>query len=94
MSEIFLDIYIEHLDEGGYLATSDDLQGLIAQGRTIAETMEIAQDVARKLIESYMDHGDPLPPLFETVKTFLRKRFSYSNCIFCAVDPQSPISNL
>ncbi|MHC1610282.1 MAG: type II toxin-antitoxin system HicB family antitoxin [Candidatus Methanospirareceae archaeon] len=37
------------------------LQGLIAQGRTIAETMEIAQDVARKLIESYIEHGDPLP---------------------------------
>ncbi len=23
--------------------------------------MEIAQDVARKLIESYTEHGDPLP---------------------------------
>jgi predicted RNase H-like HicB family nuclease len=23
--------------------------------------MEIAQDVARKLIESYIEHGDPLP---------------------------------
>jgi hypothetical protein len=23
--------------------------------------MEIAQDVARKLIESYVEHGDPLP---------------------------------
>lgn len=62
MSEFFLDIQIESLEEGGYLATSPDLQGLIAQGRTIAETMEIAQDVARKLIESCLEHGDPLPP--------------------------------
>lgn len=62
MSEIFLDIQIESLEEGGYLATSPDLQGLIAQGRTIAETMEIAQDVARKLIESCLEHGDPLSP--------------------------------
>lgn len=62
MSELILGINIEPLDEGGYLATSDDLQGLIAQGRTMAETMEIAQDVARKLIESYLEHGDPLPP--------------------------------
>jgi antitoxin HicB len=61
MSEIFLSIQIEPLEEGGYLATSQDLQGLIAQGRTVAETMEIAQDVARKLIESYVEHGDPLP---------------------------------
>lgn len=62
MNELILSISIEPLDEGGYLATSDELQGLIAQGRTIAETMEIAQDVARKLIESYLEHGDPLPP--------------------------------
>ena len=61
MSEIIVSINIEPLEEGGYLATSDDLQGLIAQGRTIAETMEIAQDVARKLVESYLEHGDPLP---------------------------------
>jgi hypothetical protein len=33
-----------------YLATSVDLQGLIAQGRTVAETIEIVRDVARKLI--------------------------------------------
>jgi predicted RNase H-like HicB family nuclease len=62
MSECLIPIKIAPLEEGGFLATSDLLQGLIAQGRTIAETMEIAQDVARKLIESYLEHGDPLPP--------------------------------
>jgi len=61
MTETMIKIKIEKLDEGGYLATSDTLQGLIAQGRTIAETIEIAQDVAKKLIESYIEHGDPLP---------------------------------
>ncbi len=61
MSEYLISIKIEELEEGGYLATSDTLQGLVAQGRTIAETMEIAQDIARKLIESYIEHGDPLP---------------------------------
>ncbi len=61
MSEYLLSITIRKLDEGGYLATSDGIQGLIAQGRTISETMEIAQDVARKLMESYLEHGDPLP---------------------------------
>lgn len=60
--EILLSLQIEPLDEGGYLATSEELQGLLAQGRTVAETMEIAQDVARKLVESYLEHGDPLPP--------------------------------
>lgn len=62
MSELIVSIRFEPLAEGGYLATSYDLQGLIAQGRTMAETLEIAQDVARKLIESYLEHGDPLPP--------------------------------
>lgn len=61
MSEILISLHVEKLEEGGYLATSKDLPGLIAQGRTIAETIEIAQDVARKIIESYIEHGDPLP---------------------------------
>jgi predicted RNase H-like HicB family nuclease len=45
-------IHIERLPEGLYLATSNDIQGLVAQGRTITETMEIARDVCKKLIES------------------------------------------
>lgn len=50
--EAVLNIHIEQLTEGVYLATSDDLQGLIAQGRTVAEALEIARDIARKLIEA------------------------------------------
>ena len=61
MSEYLIPISIEHLKEGEYLATSPVLQGLVAQGRTIAETIEIAEDVARKIIESCIEHGDPLP---------------------------------
>ena len=61
MAEVMISIQIEPLAEGGYLATSEDLQGFLAQGRTVAETIEIAQDVARKIVESCMEHGDPLP---------------------------------
>lgn len=50
--EKIINIHIEKLPEGYFLATSDDIQGLVAQGRTIAETIEIARDVAKKLIES------------------------------------------
>jgi hypothetical protein len=35
---------------------------LVAYRRTVAETLEIAQDVARKLIESCIEHGNSLPP--------------------------------
>ncbi len=62
MSEALLNLHVERLPEGDFLATSDDLPGLLAQGRTMAETLEIAQDVARKLIEAHLEHGDPLPP--------------------------------
>jgi predicted RNase H-like HicB family nuclease len=53
--EKILHIHIEKLPEGVYLATSDSVQGLVVQGRTVAETLEIARDVARKLIEAQQE---------------------------------------
>ncbi len=50
--ERIINIHIKKLPGGTYLATSDDVQGLVAQGRTATETLEIARDVARKLIEA------------------------------------------
>ena len=65
--EHMIQLHIEKLPEGVYLATSDDLQGLIAQGRTLQETLEIARDVAKKLIESQIGFAeDMLPPLRES----------------------------
>jgi len=53
--ERLLTLHVEKLPEGVFLATSDDLPGLVAQGRTITETLEIARDVARKLIEARIE---------------------------------------
>lgn len=50
--EKLIQLHIEKLPEGVYLATSDDLQGLVAQGKTLKETLEIARDVAHQLIEA------------------------------------------
>jgi len=50
--EHIANLHIEKLPEGVYLATSDDIPGLVAQGRTITETLEIARDVAKKLLEA------------------------------------------
>lgn len=69
MSEILIKLHIERLPEGVYLATSDDLPGLVAQGRTVAETVEIARDVSRKLIESCREHGDSLPDSIKPAET-------------------------
>jgi predicted RNase H-like HicB family nuclease len=35
---------------------------LVAEGRTIGEAVEIAQGLVRKIVESCLEHGDPLPP--------------------------------
>ncbi|MEB3341264.1 type II toxin-antitoxin system HicB family antitoxin [Okeania sp.] len=50
--EKLLQLEIEKLPEGVYLATSDALPGLVAQGESLTETLEIARDVANKLIEA------------------------------------------
>ena len=50
-----VNVRIEKLPGAVYLATSDDVQGLAAQGRTITETLEIARDVAKKLIEAEVE---------------------------------------
>lgn len=57
--ERIVGIHVEKLPDGVYLATSDEIQGLVAQGRTIAETVEIARDVARKLLEAQADKKLP-----------------------------------
>jgi antitoxin HicB len=62
MNEAAIRLHVEELDEGGYVATSPDVPGLVAEGRTMAETTEIAQGLARKIAESCLEHGDPLPP--------------------------------
>jgi predicted RNase H-like HicB family nuclease len=54
-------LHVERLPEGVYLATSDDVQGLVAQGRTVNETLDIARDVARRLIEERHAGSDHLP---------------------------------
>ncbi len=57
-------VRVKNLKNGRYLGTSPDVPGLVAEGRSIAETVEIAQGLARKIVESCREHGDPLPPVF------------------------------
>ena len=69
IEEYRLHLRIRRVENGQHLATSDDLPGLVAQGRTVAEAVEIARDVARKLIESYREHGDLLPKGLRAMNT-------------------------
>lgn len=59
--EFALRVQIERLPEGVYLATSDELPGQVAQGRTVAGTVGIARDVARKLLEAGRERKDAIP---------------------------------
>jgi len=60
-NETTIRLQIEALAEGGYVATSPDVPGLVAEGRSVTEAVEIAQGLTRKIIESCLEHGDPLP---------------------------------
>lgn len=53
-----------------FVATSDDLQGLVAEGKTVQEAIEIAEDVAKVLLELEKEknqdfHPQDLPSQFE-----------------------------
>lgn len=50
--ERIVNLHIEKLPEGVYLATSNEVQGLVAQGRTIQEAIKIARDVTKRLLET------------------------------------------
>jgi len=56
--ERVLSLHVRKLPEGVYLATSEDIQGLVAQGRTITETLEIARDVAKRLLEARAERDE------------------------------------
>ncbi len=56
--ERVVNLHIEKLPEGFFLATSSDIQGLVAQGRTATEAIEIARDVAKKILEAQYERDE------------------------------------
>jgi predicted RNase H-like HicB family nuclease len=61
--ELAIRVQVEELPEGAFLATSEEVPGLVAQGRTVAEALDIARDVAGKLIEARRERdGDVTLP--------------------------------
>ena len=61
--ELTIPVQVEKLPEGVYLATSEALPGLVAQGSNEAETLEIAGDIARKILEARHERSEG-PPFF------------------------------
>lgn len=71
--EKLVKVRIEKLPEGVYLATSEDVPGLVAQGATVAETLEIARDVAQILLEEAGRDGKgfTLSPIDDVIEVSL-----------------------
>ena len=61
LDEVTIRLEIEPVDGDCYVATSPDVPGLVAEGRSLTEVCEIAQGLARRIAESCLEHGDPLP---------------------------------
>ena len=66
VEEVAIRVRVENLKNGRYLGTSPDVPGLVAEGRGVAETVEIAKSLAGKIVKSCREHGDPLPPVFRS----------------------------
>lgn len=64
IDEVAIRLRVEAVGDGVYVATSPDVPGLVAEGRSVTEAVEIAQGLSRKIVESCLEHGDPLPPVF------------------------------
>jgi antitoxin HicB len=62
VAEWLVNLQVEQLPEGCYLATCASIPGLVAQGRTLTETLEIARDVARQLREARLERGEREAP--------------------------------
>ena len=59
--EYELPITITPLEEGGYLARSEKLQGCMAEGETVEEALSYIVDVARQIIDFRKTEGMDIP---------------------------------
>jgi predicted RNase H-like HicB family nuclease len=61
-----IEVDVEPLEEGGYMAVCESIQGCRAEGHTVGEALENLEDVARILLELRKADGLPVPPGLET----------------------------
>jgi len=63
--EQIINLRIEKLPSGGYLATSQDMPDLVAHGRNVTETLEIAKNSARKILSNRSERS--AAPVYQTI---------------------------
>jgi len=57
-----LDVEIERLDDGRYIADCPDFEGCHAEGETPSDALENLEEVARMILDLCRQKGLPLPP--------------------------------
>ena len=62
ITEALIRLKLEPLEEGGYVATSPDVPGLVVSGGTLGEIADIARGSIQVIIASYLERHEPLPP--------------------------------
>jgi len=65
VSKATIRLDIESLDEGGFVATSPDVPGLVAEAKSVEEVTELAYALCHDIAACCRDHSDPLPPALE-----------------------------
>jgi hypothetical protein len=78
MAEILMAIKVEPLEEGGYLATSDELQRLVARRRMVAEAVEIASVCVRRIGRQDVARKPHITPFLTDGNTGLEGRIPYA----------------
>jgi predicted RNase H-like HicB family nuclease len=61
MAEYRYTVYFEPLPEGGFNVRVPALPEICTFGETIDEARDMAKDAIRCVIESTLQHGDPIP---------------------------------
>jgi predicted RNase H-like HicB family nuclease len=66
---VVIPVHVEPLEEGGYLAVCDAIQGCHAEGESVEAAFENIEDVARILLDLQREEGLPLDPIFEGIES-------------------------
>jgi antitoxin HicB len=65
LKQYVLEVEIEQLEDGRYIADCPDFEGCHAEGDTLAEALGNLEEVARMIIDLCREKGLPLPPEYD-----------------------------
>jgi len=65
LKQYVLEVEIEQLEDGRYIADCPEFEGCHAEGDTPSEALENLEDVARIIIDLCREKGLPLPPEYD-----------------------------